>query len=79
MTGVQTCALPIYGLRDAAARIADRLIAHAMKVGISEHYDSVTGVPLGVSGLGMSSTALTVALDGLTSSAYALQLRKRGA
>jgi len=71
--------LALYGLRDAAARIADRLIAHAMKVGISEHYDSVTGVPLGVSGLGMSSTALTVALDGLTSSAYAVQLRRRGA
>jgi putative isomerase len=59
--------LAAYGYHDAAARIADATVANALKVGISERYDSVTGAPLGVPGIGMSSTTLTMLLDGLTS------------
>jgi glycogen debranching enzyme len=68
--------LAAYGLKSAAAQIADATIANAMKAGISERYDSLTGAPLGVSGLGMSTTSLTVALDGLTSSKYTIRVRK---
>ena len=68
--------LAAYGFRVAAAAIADRTVANAIKAGISERYDSLSGAPLGVSGLGMSSTVLTMMLDGLTSSRYALHLRK---
>jgi glycogen debranching enzyme len=67
--------LAAYGLRDEAARIADALVANALKAGISEHYDSLTGEPLGVAGLGMSATSLTVMLDGLTSSRFNLRVR----
>jgi hypothetical protein len=56
-----------YGHRDLAARIADRLIANALSVGISEHYDSQTGAPLGVRNLGMSAVMLTIALEGIGS------------
>ena len=55
-----------FGLHDAAARIADETVENALKVGISERYDSLTGAPLGVKGLGMSSTIVTMILDGLT-------------
>jgi putative isomerase len=54
-----------YGHRDLAAQIADKTVANAMKHGISEHYDSVTGKPLGVPHLGMSCTIATMMLDGL--------------
>jgi hypothetical protein len=47
-----------------------------MKVGISGHYNSISGAPLGVAGLGMSASTLTMALDGLTSSAYSIRVRK---
>ena len=57
-----------YGYLDAAARIADALVANALKVGISERYDSLNGTPLGVRGLGMSSIVITMMLDGLTRS-----------
>jgi hypothetical protein len=46
-----------------------------LKAGISERYDSINGDPLGVRGLGMSATTLTMALDGLTSR-YQLRVRK---
>jgi glycogen debranching enzyme len=69
--------LASYGLKSAAARIADATLANAMKVGISERYDSLTGAPLGVSGLGMSTTSLTMALDELTGSEYTIRVRKR--
>jgi glycogen debranching enzyme len=55
-----------YGYRDIAADIADKSIANAIKNGISEHYDSVTGAALGTPDLGMSCTLLTMALDGLS-------------
>ena len=59
--------LAAYGHQAQAARIADLTIANALKVGISERYDSVTGEPLGVKGLGMSATVITMMLDELTS------------
>jgi glycogen debranching enzyme len=59
--------LAAYGHRDQAARIADLSVSNALKVGISERYDSHSGAPLGVKGLGMSSTIITMMLDGLTS------------
>jgi len=64
-----------YGHREAAARIADLTVAIALKNGISERYDSETGSALGVRGLGMSATALTMLLDGLTSR-YHLRVRE---
>lgn len=67
--------LAAYGHHAAAARIADALVANALKVGISEHYDSFTGAPLGVAGLGMSATSLTMMLDALTSSRFNLRVR----
>jgi glycogen debranching enzyme len=67
--------LTAYGHRAAAARIADLSVANALKVGISERYDSQSGAPLGVKGLGMSATVITMMLDGLTSR-YELQTRE---
>jgi putative isomerase len=64
-----------YQLREAANRIADATVANALRVGISERYDSLTGAPLGVAGLGMSATILTAMLDGLTSQKYHLRVR----
>jgi putative isomerase len=56
-----------YGYRELAAHIADMTIENAIRVGISEHYDSVTGAASGVRGLGMSAVMLTMALDGFVS------------
>jgi glycogen debranching enzyme len=55
-----------YGLVSSANRIADLWVANAIKTGISERYDSLSGAPLGVSGLGMSATIVTMMIDGLT-------------
>ena len=60
-TGLMSC-----GLSSPANRIADLSVANAIKVGISERYDSLSGAPLGVSGLGMSATVVTMMIDGLT-------------
>jgi glycogen debranching enzyme len=68
--------LVIYGHHEAAARIADATVSNALKVGISERYDSLSGTPLGVAGLGMSATTLTMILDGLTSQRYTVRLRR---
>ena len=59
--------LAAYGHRQLAAHIADSTIENAIRVGISEHYDSLFGKPGGVSGLGMSAVMLNMALDGITS------------
>ena len=67
--------LAAYGHHQAAARITDATVANALKVGISERYDSLSGAPLGVAGLGMSSSMLTMMLDGLTSDKYVLRVR----
>lgn len=68
--------LALYGYRDTAARIADATVANALKVGISEHYSSASGAPLGVAGLGMSATILTMILDRLTSQRYRMYVRE---
>jgi len=57
--------LAAYGHADLAADICDKTIANAIKNGISEHYDSVTGKALGVPDYCMSSTLVTMMLDGL--------------
>jgi putative isomerase len=58
--------LAAYGHKELAADIADKTVANAIRNGISEHYDSVTGKALGVPDYCMSSTLVTMMLDGLT-------------
>jgi glycogen debranching enzyme len=70
--------LAAYGCKDLAADIADRTIANAMKHGISEHYDSISGKPLGIRDYCMSCTLVTMMLDGLTK-VHTLRLRDRKA
>jgi len=48
------------------ARI-DKTVANAIRNGISEHYDSISGRKLGVDFLGMTRTVVTMMLDGLCS------------
>jgi putative isomerase len=58
--------LAAYGHAALAADISDKTIANAIKNGINEHYDSISGKPLGVQDYCMSSTLVTMMLDGLT-------------
>jgi len=58
--------LAAYGHTALAAKIADKTVANAIENGISEHYDSISGRPLGVRDYCMSCTLLTMMLDGLT-------------
>jgi len=58
--------LAAYGHTDLAADIADKTVANAIKQGINEHYDSLTGKPLGVPDYCMSCTLVTLKLDGLS-------------
>ena len=55
-----------FGYSKLVADFAGRLLDNAIKVGISEHYDSQTGAPLGVPHLGMSGVMLTMALEGMS-------------
>ncbi|HZL28996.1 MAG TPA: trehalase family glycosidase [Acidobacteriaceae bacterium] len=64
-----------YGQLDTARTIADATVANTLANGISERYDSLSGKPLGVAGLGMSSTTLTMILDGLTSERFKMRVR----
>jgi glycogen debranching enzyme len=74
-TNYQICSgLAAYGHKKLAAGIADQTVANALKHGISEHYDSVSGRALGIRDYCMSSCLLTMMLDGLTSK-YALNLK----
>jgi glycogen debranching enzyme len=66
-----------YGNLEAAARISDLSVANALKHGISERYDSQSGAGLGVPSVGMSSTLLTMILDGLTGSRYHIRVRNQ--
>lgn len=66
--------LAAYGHKDLAADICDKTIANAIKNGISEHYDSATGKALGVPDYCMSSTLVTMMLDGLVRK-HSLKLR----
>ena len=68
--------LAAYGHANLAADIADKTIANAIKNGISEHYDSVSGQPLGIRDYCMSSTLVTMMLDGLTRK-HKLKLRDK--
>ncbi len=63
-----------YGHIRLAADIADKTIANAIKNGLSEHYDSVSGKPLGVRNYCMCATLVMMMLDGLTH-CYQLKLR----
>ena len=67
-----------YGHKDLAANIADKTIANALKNGVSEHYDAVSGKSLGVTFLGMSCTIATLMLDGL-SRKHSIRVRRRQA
>jgi len=58
--------LAAYGHRELAAKIADKTVANALKHGLSEHYNSMTGEALGVPDYSMAATILTMMLDGLT-------------
>jgi glycogen debranching enzyme len=66
--------LAAYGHRNLAADIADKSVANAIRHGISEHYDSISGRPLGVRDYCMSCTLATMMLDGLTRQ-HTLKLR----
>jgi hypothetical protein len=66
--------LAAYGHTELAALIADKTVGNAIVNGISEHYDSVTGKPLGIRDYCMSSTLATLMLDGLTRK-YKLHLK----
>ena len=68
--------LAAYGHADLAADITDKTIANAIQNGISEHYDSISGKPLGVKDYCMSSTLVTMMLDGLTKK-HKLKLRDK--
>lgn len=69
------CGLYDYGHKDLAAKIADKSVENAIKNGLSEHYDSLTGKALGVKDYCMSATITTMMLDGLTKK-YQLQEKK---
>jgi glycogen debranching enzyme len=58
--------LAAYGHADLAASIADKTVANAIKNGINEHYDSISGKGIGVKDYCMSCTLVTMMLDGLT-------------
>ena len=64
-----------YGYKDLAADICDKTITNAIKNGISERYDSMTGDKLGVPYLGMTCTIVTMMLDGLCRK-HTLEVRK---
>jgi len=59
------CGFALNGYPEIAAGISDKTIANALKNGINEHYDSMTGKPLGVPYNGMTCTVVTMMLDGL--------------
>lgn len=62
-----TSGLKHYGDSGLASEIANRLLENAFKVGVSEHYDTQSGKPLGVPNLGMSAVLLTLVLEGISS------------
>jgi putative isomerase len=58
--------LAAYGYTELAADVADKTIANALKNGVHERYEALTGKGLGVDFLGMSGTIVTLMLDGLS-------------
>jgi glycogen debranching enzyme len=65
-----------YGHTTLAADIADKTVANAIKNGINEHYDSISGKGIGVKDYCMSCTLVTMMLDGLTQK-HKLKLRDK--
>jgi glycogen debranching enzyme len=65
----------MYGYHRIASDISDKTVSNALKNGISEHYDSISGKPLGVPYNGMTCTIVTMMLDGL-SKQYKLNVKK---
>jgi putative isomerase len=72
------CGFAMNGYPRIAADIADKTIANALKNGINEHYDSISGMPLGVPYNGMTCTVVTMMLDGL-SNLYKLKVKRNPA
>jgi neutral trehalase len=68
--------LAAYGHKNLAADIADKTIANAIKNGINEHYDSISGKPLGVKDYCMGSTLVTMMLDRIAQK-HTLNLRDK--
>ena len=66
------------GYPNIAAHIVDKTVANALKNGINEHYDSMSGKPLGVPYNGMTCTIVTMMLDGL-SNQYKLNVKSNPA
>jgi hypothetical protein len=64
----------MHGYQNIASDISDKTIANALKNGINEHYDSISGKPLGVPYNGMTCTILTMMLDGF-SDQYKMKIR----
>jgi putative isomerase len=64
-----------YGYHDVAADICDKTIANVLKNGVNEHYDSITGQPLGVAYLGMTCTIVSMMINNL-SGKYKLSIAK---
>ena len=61
----QVCTgLSRYGEAETARSLAGNIIENAIRQGVSEHYDSSTGKPLGVPFLGMSAVLFTMIVDG---------------
>jgi hypothetical protein len=58
-----------------AAVLADKTVENAIRNGISEHYDSASGMPPGIPDYCMSSSIATMMLDGLTKK-FQLKLKK---
>ncbi len=69
------CGLAAYGDPALAAAIADKTVENAIRNGISERYDSISGRAEGVPHLGMTCTVLTLMLEGLCRK-YRLEIRK---
>ena len=76
LTALLLMPVAAHGHADLAADISDKTIANAIKNGTSEHYDSISGKPLGVPDYCISCTLVTMMLDGLAKK-YTLKLRGR--
>lgn len=55
-----------YGYHDISEMIADKTIENTIKNGINERYHCDTGAALGVKGLGMSCTVISMILEGFS-------------
>ena len=67
--------LAAYGYKELAAQICDKTIANTLTHGLNERYSSQTGEGVGAPQIGMTSTVVTMMLDGLCKK-HKLQLAK---